>query len=1076
MSAFSTVPSGTSTGLGSGSFKKFSGFGDQNQSVDLNTPEGLLLLAQMQGGSVAQAAEELMHPSTSILETVGNGFKKAFKGFLDIISVPSEVVAGVLSSKYSVGEAIKKDLRVSDVIFGSKDPKASTMQKVGGFVVRTALDILTDPLTYVTFGASAGVFGVRAATKIPLFGEAAKAAGVVDGASAALNTAGSKLYKFLKATENQANGLTAGLSLEQRLKNFKVAKGLKGTDEFFDFAEDELRGVLQNTIDAPLNPDFAKKAISNMLAHSPQLAETFFKRYIDKGGIKFFGKTVLSGQRIASSIRMIPGMTAVDTLTQPLRSSINALFNPAMVRDPLTGKWQKLPEEYLALEQKAKDLAASMQDDRMFDLVRTIEANNLDINEANFLIASIEARKLPTDPRLSNAFKQLTKFNKRELQYLREVGFPIAGLDNHFPHVLVKGATGSDMLPFKLQPKKTVGAALQRTKVGTIFSTDPEKIAQLESAVLKKEQDTIDQLLGEMTNDGFEIFDQNAITALAKRTMDNSRAGSMKQFIDALPEWAAMRADEAPDAWVPLNLSEFKKEEEFFQRMGMATEALRFHPAVAQRIEKFAGALISDEATNEALRAFDSLQNLWKASVTSIFPVFHGRNAISNVFLHFNDIGLHSLNPKNHAMAGALVANEYKLNKLMLQAAKPNAPAGLADEISEMLMKPVFTDAAGHSWSYGELRSIMKRNNIAFNSNITGAVDVVRNPSAFEEALFPIKAYGSSMTKQKAKAIAKKVLPIGQDFKGFEYGRVVGQAIENQARVLDFIVNLKATGDVQLATLRTKQFLFDYRNLTAFEKTFMRRLLPFYTFTRKNIEAQVTTFLEAPGRTAAQATFLQNLGDVMAGDTLSEEDTEKLPDWIKAGISILAKKDGNLVTIYGSLGTPIEQPFQVGQVNAFLGSVSPLIRVPAELATGQNFFQAKPISEVTNATAFKHAPEVIKQFIGYTEVAGKRKDGTAFTMRVALRPERMHLILNLPPFSRVLSTLKQIETEDVATGSRILQQTVGVKPYSFDLEVEAAKRQNEQKAKLEELLTSAGVVYQFKRTYQPKAPTLKEGF
>ena len=1030
------------------------------------------MLAQMQGGSVAQAAEELMHPSTSILSTVGNGFKKAFRGFLDVISLPSEVVAGVLSSKHSIGEAIKQDLSVSEVVFGAKDPKASTMQKVGSFVVRTAVDILTDPLTYVTFGASAGVFGVRAATKVPLFGEAAKAAGVADGAAAALNPAGSKLYKFLKATENQANGLTAGLSLEQRLKNFKVAKGMKGADEFYDFAEEEMKDVLRHTIDAPLNPDFAKKALSNMLSKSPQLAETL----LDKGGIKFFGKSVLSGQRIASSIRMIPGMTAVDHITQPLRSSVNALFNPSMVKDPITGKWQKLPDEYIALEQKAKDLAVSMQDDRILDLTRVVKANNLDTNEANFLVASIEAAKLPTDMRLANAYKQLTKFNDRELAFLRESGISISRLENHFPHVLVKGAAGSDMIPFKIPPKSTVGAALKRTKEGTIFSTDPEKLARLESAVLKKEQDTVDKLLGEMTNDGFEIFDQNAITALAKRTMDNSRAGSMKQFVDSLPEWAAMRADEAPDSWVPLNLSDFKKEEEFFQNMGMATQALRFHPAVAARIEKFAGALISDEATNEALRAFDSLQNLWKASVTSMFPVFHGRNAISNVFLHFNDIGLHSLNPKNHAMAGALVANEYKLNKLMTNAMKPNAPAALADEITEMLSKPVFTDAAGHSWSYGELRSIMKRNNIAFNSNITGAVDVVRNPSAFEEALFPIKAYGTGLSKQKAKAFAKKALPIGQDFKGFEYGRVVGQAIENQARILDFVVNLKKTGDVQLATLRTKQFLFDYRNLTAFEKTFMRRLMPFYTFTRKNIEAQVTTFLEAPGRIAAQATFLQNIGDVMAGEKLSEEDMEKLPDWIKSGISILAKKDGSLVNIYGSLGTPLEAVFSTTQPNAVLGSVSPLLRVPTELATGQNFFQAKPISEVTNATAFKSAPEVIKQFIGYTEVQGTRRDGSKYTMRVALRPERMHLLLNLPPTSRVLSTLKQIETEDVATGSRILQQTIGVKPYSFDLEVEAAKRQNEQKAKLEELLTSAGVVYQFKRTYMPKTPTLEDSF
>lgn len=1068
---------GAAPSVTSGGFTKFSGFGGSaNGQIDLNTPEGLLALAQMQGGAVSQAANELMHPSTSILSTVGNGLKTAFKGFIDLISIPSEVVAGTLSQQYSIGEAIEKHLRVSDVIFGQQDPNATTMTKVGSFLVRTAADILTDPLTYVTFGSSQGLFGVRAATRIALKGDAAVARGVEEGASAALNSVGSDAYKFLKAVERQKQGLTAGLSITERLANYKNAKNLSGaakpiTDalakEGIDFTEDGLRALLPETIDAPLNIDFAKQAMSGLLAKFPQLSETL----LDKGGIKFFGKSIMSGQRIQAGIAMIPGMTMADHLTAPLRKSVSALFDPSMVKDPASGKWVRLPEEFTAFEQQAKDLAASMQDDRVLNLSRIVKANGLDVNESKFLMASVEAGKLPSDARLANAYRQLLKFDANELSYLRDSGVPISFLDNHAPHVLVKGS--SDLLPFKLPPKTQVGAALQRTKEGTIFTTDAEKIAQLEKAVLSKQQDHIDKLMGEMTNAGFEIFDSNLITASAKRTMDNARAGSMKNFLDAVGENFSRTAEEAPSSWVPLNLSQFKKEEEFLNKIGQATQQLRFHPAVAKRLENFVGNIISDEATNDALRAFDSLQNLWKASVTSVFPMFHGRNALSNVFLHFNDIGLHSLNPINHSMASGLVANEYKLNKLLLAADKPGAAASLADDIGEMLAKPVFTDATGHSWSYGELRSIMKRNNIAFNQGITGSVDVVQGAEGFIEALYPIKAYGSTL--DKAKAVAKKGLPISQQFKGFEYGRQVGQAIENQARVLDFIVNLRATGDVQLATLRTKQFLFDYRNLTAFEKTFLRRLVPFYTFTRKNIEAQVKTLIESPGRIAAQTTFLTNLGDMLAGEGLTPEQEAALPDWIKSGISILKKKNGSLVTIYGSLGTPIEQPFQALQPNAFLGSISPLIRIPTETATGYDFFQAKPISEITNATAFQHAPQVIKDLIGYTEISAKRKDGSRFTMRVALRPERMHLLLNLPPTSRVLSTLKQIETADVDTGSKILQQIVGVKPYSFDLEAEAQKRQNEQKAKLEELLSSAGVVYQFKRTYQPKTP-VQEGF
>ena len=60
-----------------------------------------------------------------------------------------------------------------------------------------------------------------------------------------------------------------------------------------------------------------------------------------------------------------------------------------------------------------------------------------------------------------------------------------------------------------------------------------------------------------------------------------------------------------------------------------------------------------------------------------------------------------------------------------------------------------------------------------------------------------------------AKGIAKKVLPVSQQFAPFKAGRELGRAIEEQARLVDFLANLKNTGDVSLAAQRTKQFLFD---------------------------------------------------------------------------------------------------------------------------------------------------------------------------------------------------------------------------------------------------------------------------
>jgi hypothetical protein len=124
----------------SSGFAKPQGFGGFNKTgTDLYSTEGLLALARERGGSVGEIAEELTHHNRSILSTVSDGFKNAFKGFVDVVSIPGQIVAGALSPTKTIGEAIDQNIAVSDVIFGEKNPNATTMQKVGSFVVRTAV-------------------------------------------------------------------------------------------------------------------------------------------------------------------------------------------------------------------------------------------------------------------------------------------------------------------------------------------------------------------------------------------------------------------------------------------------------------------------------------------------------------------------------------------------------------------------------------------------------------------------------------------------------------------------------------------------------------------------------------------------------------------------------------------------------------------------------------------------------------------------------------------------------------------------------------------------------------------------
>lgn len=1168
---------------------------------DLSSSEALLQLAQMQGGALGAAAEELIHPEKSIIATVGDNFKRSFSKFIDIISVSNQVVAGILSQEKTVGETIRENISASDVIWGEKDPDASTLNKVGSFGVRFATDVLLDPLTYVTFGAGQGIVGLRATSKISLGKKAAEKLGTEELASKALSGEGQEVFKWLKNVERQKRGLDIPQSFG------KIIPGQK--DEVFDMAKKELDELINSTIDAPLNIDYSKKALTNLLEKYPGLTDDI----LDKGGIKLFGRSVLSGQRIASAIEMIPGVKLIDQFTEPIRKPLQALFDPALTKDPVTNKYVRMPEEFMSTENVAKDLARALGDDRILNLTNIIKANNLSPEEGKFLMASVEAGRIPIDARLANAYKQMLGFNEAEFEFLKRTGVNISRLDNHAPHILnnLNVKSVGNLLP----PKTKAGASLQRTEdlAQPIFKSGEEDLMKFEAAVLSKDQKRIDDTIAEMKNVGMEIFDDNLFTAHFRRTLDNVKVGVSRDFIKEVGDTFGQLKSLANPRWRKIDSGAINDLIDKSFTIVDEDEVV-FHPAIAKRIEKFVGAVINDEPTRDMLRAFDSLQNFWKASVTSIFPAFHGRNAISNVFLNLMDMGAHVLNPVIHGQAFQIMKLEHDYRRLsrealelsndidpLIQEARkyksaeefmksqgeqvfrggnnafdktligedgvfvspskfmaetfgrnvdelyispnvkvlsydelplsiksidnwdeyskavskygrekgvdvidslppkadfprgmertvlnpevvqtksqltdiwnkantgdtinPNTTNKAQEELHDLLNKQIFTDTSGYSWTFGELRRELANRNVAFGRNITGAID-------FDD---PVKsAYAELFPEDTVLNKAKKLSP-------FKAGRALGTAIEEQARIVNFVANLKNTGDVSLAAQRTKQFLFDYQALTPFEKQFMRRIMPFYTFTRKNLELQARALLTTPGRVSAEVTALSTLGDVISGEQLTPEEEAVLPDWVRSGSKILKKRREGTIELITGFGTPFEQPFQALQPNQLLGSISPLLRIPLEQASGYSFFQGKALSDVTNAAAFKRAPTFLKDFIGYTEVKGERSDGSDFTWSVALRPERMNLVLNLPPTSRVFSALKQMDAVDVSGQSKILQQLIGLRPFSFDLEQEAQKREKELKTKLENLLTEAGVTAQFKRTYIPKDSKKKglEGF
>jgi len=1055
---------------------------------DLSSSQGLLALAMGQGGAVGAAATEMAHPTTGILSSISSGLKNSFRKFVDIISVPSQAVAGIISPSVTVKEAIEKNISPSDIIFGEKKKNANLLEKTGSFLVRTATDILLDPTTYITFGASQGALGLRAGTQVILGENAAAKTGKAIFEAATLNKEGKEVYTFLKGVERQLKGDTA-------------YEFIRTGDEALDLAGENLQRLVRNTLDAPLNENFARRAISQLLEAKPGLA----LEYLDKGGIKVFGKSILSGQRIGAMTKAIPGMTKLDKITEQPRLAIEGLFNPWVKKGKDSGLYYRIPAGMREVIQSGIDYGGAFADQKVRALEDVVKQFDLSPTEGRFLMAAVENGLQPTNERLFGAFKYMLGYADEDWEQLVKSGHlsKVVRMDNFAPHVLVKEGVGS--VSFRLPPSVNTGATEMRKKArfindvtgaeivghadalgltavkgadeliftdktGATFKrvvepltkvSDQKAFTELEETLLKDPK-VAAKMMDDMKTDGFEGFDDNLITAWAARGLKNTKAITMKYMLrDLASNFGVPASVGKSQGYVRIESTALKDAaDDLMLTTSKEGEELLYHPSLAAYIENFSNSLLSDDATMGFLQAFDKAQNMWKATVTSIFPSFHGRNAISNVLQNFLDLGVHALNPKIHALSTQLIYNDRKLQKLQRQAMATGDKGKQAlAEIAEITQRTMFTDSSGYKWSYGELRQVAKNNNIAFTTKIVTSTDVMRGPKEISKAFFPAEG-----VTQKAGRFVAAPFRFGQD--------VVGRTLEEQARLVNFIANLRETGDVTTAALRTKMFLFDYGSLTNFEKLYMKRLMPFYTFTRKNLELQARTLMEAPGRIGAEVHAIRTLGEVISGgDQLTEEEKDALPDWIRSGVSILTKKNGDQVNLIANLGTPLEQPFQVMQGNVLLGSVSPLIRLPLEQMSGYSFFQGKPLSEVTNAAAFSSplVPKFVKDLIGYTEIKGKKSNGDPYTWSVALHPEMMNFILNMPPTTRVYTALKQMEAVDVSEQAKIFQQLTGVRPYSFDLDRERKKRENEMKDKLEDLLTKAGVTAKFETTYIPKA-------
>jgi hypothetical protein len=137
--------------------------------------------------------------------------------------------------------------------------------------------------------------------------------------------------------------------------------------------------------------------------------------------------------------------------------------------------------------------------------------------------------------------------------------------------------------------------------------------------------------------------------------------------------------------------------------------------------------------------------------------------------------------------------------------------------------------------------------------------------------------------------------------------------------------------------------LFDPEDLSGFEKEKIKRLIPFYTFTKKNLAFQAKNIFENPTKYNHLRKTIRATWEEWANIKDTDIESYKRENfWIPVPF---LSKDGKYAAIKTNLPLGDLAEFVENPGKKIMASMSPMIRAPFELATNKQIYTDMPIQE-----------------------------------------------------------------------------------------------------------------------------------
>lgn len=909
-----------------------------------------------------------------------------------------------------------------------------------------ATEVLTDPLTYLTFGAGALSKG----------GQVAKSAGLLDDvgrvAAKKANVEASTMGARTARTTSTLRDVIKDGGMEAARKARTAAKGMG--HKLRDIADEPLGGL------ASVGLPFGQQTVLGTGARGQAIAKGLDTagravRYAKIPGTEF--------QPLNTVARMFDARLK-DTTTPEGQAAAKTLFgrqeqNVASTSLDQARNLRELDDLGMGKQADAPALRSKLEDplntdkfvtDRRKGLADKLQRNRewgvstqeyIDPKNAYFPAHMTEglamSGKAPKEP-----FSTMTpnKIGRREFLY--EIPDRTNVLNNLSKDVeinkLIDG--GADRKRIAEEIKNRFG-----TQIPATYMPKDAKARMLKTGQPVKPKDRYKRLAGWLSNMPKElreagVFGNHPIHDLAKAERASDDAFSAAQTVletlaqpgflkagsgaarvegtetvgNVLRKLSMFQGDEAQGALTKLaelkhgpawkNIVATDPKNAAIMAKDIANH--RIPKDIADDLTRMVTGYTSPEPVSQIVKAFDSVTNLTKGFLTGPWPAFHTRNLFSGQWQNFiaGMFSPGSVRDAHGVIRGGELKGAASIPALQ-KIAKDRGIASLDDPTATKLLRDLAY--AYRITGKGELD-----NAIGKLPGEPGTIDSIRAglpgevPQNFRNVF-----KGSTANPLDIRGVGGRT---ESKFAPAKAGDAIGAYVEGLARLSPFIQQLRKGVDPAEAAKKigAAQVLYQNKYYSKTEQEVLKRLFPFYSFSSRQIPFTLKQLSERPGGRLAQT--------IRASNRARNPD-EFTPDYVSETASIpLGKAADGTARYLTGLGLSMEDPLSLvgGPRSAgleLLSRMNPIIKGPLEYATGESFFQKGP----EGGRNLSDMDPTIGRLLA--NVTGSKQP-----VKVPFGQE-LDTLVNNSPLSRVASTARVLTDTRKGTAGKLANLGTGFK-------------------------------------------------